>query len=199
MKTDYYEVLGVLHTASDAEIKQAFRRKARELHPDVNPSADAKEQFQRVNEAYQVLGDPARRSRYDRMRAAPRPRARAARQSAEPEARPAASPPPYTQPDWSQTGRPPHPPAGQGQPYRYSWQRARPREAPAWIPRLAALIRHFVGSGFFWAFIAIQLVSIVALPTGAPVLGTEGWTILWLGSFVLPVAAIVIGIRKTAE
>jgi molecular chaperone DnaJ len=64
---DYYEVLGVSRDASDADIKKAFRRLARELHPDVNshdPEAETK--FKEAAEAYEVLSDPERRATYDR-------------------------------------------------------------------------------------------------------------------------------------
>ena len=65
---DYYSTLGVAKTASEKEIKQAFRKLARKYHPDVNPgdkSAEAK--FKEVNEAYEVLGDPAKRKKYDEL------------------------------------------------------------------------------------------------------------------------------------
>lgn len=65
---DYYEVLGVSRDASDTEIKRAFRRIARELHPDVNDhDPDAEEKFKQAAEAYEVLSDSERRSTYDRF------------------------------------------------------------------------------------------------------------------------------------
>jgi len=65
---DYYSTLGVAKTATAKEIKQAFRRLARKHHPDVNPdekSAEAK--FKEINEAYEVLGDPEKRKKYDEL------------------------------------------------------------------------------------------------------------------------------------
>lgn len=67
MSRDYYEVLGVERTADEAEIKKAFRRKARELHPDVNPSPEAEAQFKEVATAYEALSDPESRATYDRF------------------------------------------------------------------------------------------------------------------------------------
>jgi len=63
---DYYEVLGISRTASQDEIKQAFRKLARQFHPDVNKEADAEEKFKEINEAYSVVSDPDKRARYDR-------------------------------------------------------------------------------------------------------------------------------------
>src|SRR3712207_8858262 len=61
MATDYYGVLGLARGASDNDIKKAYRRLARDLHPDVNPDPEAKERFQEVSRAYQALTDPEKR------------------------------------------------------------------------------------------------------------------------------------------
>ena len=63
---DYYDILGVARTADEAEIKKAFRRLAREHHPDVNQDPGAEDRFKELAEAYEVLSDPERRSVYDR-------------------------------------------------------------------------------------------------------------------------------------
>jgi molecular chaperone DnaJ len=65
MPRDYYEVLGVSRDADETEIKKAFRRLARELHPDVNQAADAEDRFKEAAEAYEVLSDGERRRTYD--------------------------------------------------------------------------------------------------------------------------------------
>lgn len=67
MAKDLYDVLGVSKDASEADIKKAFRRRARELHPDVNKAPDAEDQFKELNEAYDVLSDPNKRAQYDRF------------------------------------------------------------------------------------------------------------------------------------
>ncbi len=67
-KRDYYEVLGVQRNATDAEIKKAYRKLAKENHPDLNPGDKAAEaRFKEANEAYEVLSDSDKRSRYDQF------------------------------------------------------------------------------------------------------------------------------------
>lgn len=65
-KRDYYEVLGVSKDATDAEIKSAFRKKAKEFHPDLNKSTDAPEKFKEAQEAYACLSDKDKRAQYDK-------------------------------------------------------------------------------------------------------------------------------------
>src|SRR5579864_2122861 len=65
---DYYTTLGVAKSASEKDIKQAFRKLARKHHPDVNPGdKSAETRFKEINEAYEVLGDPAKRKKYDEL------------------------------------------------------------------------------------------------------------------------------------
>ncbi len=66
-KRDYYETLGVPRNASSDDLKAAFRKLARQFHPDVNKEPDAEERFKEINEAYAVLSDPDRRAAYDRF------------------------------------------------------------------------------------------------------------------------------------
>ena len=67
VRRDYYDVLGVSRAATDKEIKSAFRRLARELHPDVSEQPDAEERFREAAEAYEVLSKPETRELYDRF------------------------------------------------------------------------------------------------------------------------------------
>ncbi len=64
---DYYDALGVSRDASSEELQQAFRKLARQYHPDVNKDPGAEERFKEINEAYSVLSDPGTRKRYDRF------------------------------------------------------------------------------------------------------------------------------------
>ena len=65
-KRDYYEVLGVGKDASEDEIKKAYRKKAKQYHPDLNPGdKTAEEKFKEANEAYEVLSDKDKKARYD--------------------------------------------------------------------------------------------------------------------------------------
>ena len=66
-KRDYYEVLGVSRTATSSDIRRAYRKQARQYHPDVNRENGAEEQFKEINEAYEVLADDDRRAAYDRF------------------------------------------------------------------------------------------------------------------------------------
>lgn len=62
---DYYKILGVDRSASEADIKKAFRKLAHKYHPDVSKEKDAEAKFKDVNEAYQTLSDPEKKAAYD--------------------------------------------------------------------------------------------------------------------------------------
>src|SRR6478735_5793044 len=64
--TDYYKILGIPKTASEEDVKKAYRKLARKLHPDLNPNdKEANKKFQQINEANEVLSDPVKRKKYD--------------------------------------------------------------------------------------------------------------------------------------
>jgi hypothetical protein len=89
----YYALLGVPTTASAETIKKAYRRRAKELHPDANPAADAVARFQKLNDAYETLRDPEKRQFYDQGASAPQPAA-----TPQPPPRTAYTPPMPTRP-----------------------------------------------------------------------------------------------------
>ena len=70
---DYYKVMGVARDATEAQIKQAYRKLARKYHPDVSKEPDAEARFKEVGEAYEVLKTPEKRAAYDRLGSGPRP------------------------------------------------------------------------------------------------------------------------------
>lgn len=65
-KRDFYDVLGISKNANDDEIKRAYRKKAKQFHPDVNKESDAEEKFKEVSTAYEALSDPQKKAAYDR-------------------------------------------------------------------------------------------------------------------------------------
>ena len=70
---DYYKVMGVARDATEAQIKQAYRKLARKYHPDVSKEKDAEARFKELGEAYEVLKTPEKRAAYDQLGRGPRP------------------------------------------------------------------------------------------------------------------------------
>jgi curved DNA-binding protein len=70
---DYYEILGVKPDAKHEEIQRAYRKLARQYHPDISKAKDAEEKFKKINEAYEVVGDEQKRRKYDDLKASPTP------------------------------------------------------------------------------------------------------------------------------
>src|SRR6202020_2726984 len=70
---DYYKVMGVARDATEAQIKQAYRKLARKYHPDVSKEKDAEARFKDLGEAYEVLKSPEKRAAYDQLGQGPRP------------------------------------------------------------------------------------------------------------------------------
>src|ERR1700694_3494257 len=70
---DYYKVMGLPRDATEAQIKQAYRKLARKYHPDVSKEKDAEARFKKLGEAYEVLRSPEKRAAYDQLGQGPRP------------------------------------------------------------------------------------------------------------------------------
>jgi len=66
-KKDYYDILGIDHSATKDDIKKAYRKLALKYHPDKNKEKGAEEKFKEINEAYQVLSDPQKKAEYDKV------------------------------------------------------------------------------------------------------------------------------------
>ena len=103
---DHYAVLGLAAHATGEQIKQAYRQLALQLHPDVNPSAEAQARFQVVQQAYEVLSNPAKRQRFDYLRRhghkapVPRPQGTAGFAAGQRQTRPGTTTPPPRRPSW---------------------------------------------------------------------------------------------------
>jgi len=163
-----YEVLGVAQDVDDLELKRAFRRKARQLHPDV-AGPESGPAFAAVTEAYDRLKDPYERLEYDReLRLAaeggsgPDPETWAA---PEPGPEPAWAPPPAPEPE-RPTGPEPAPaPVRPAPPSRLSWRVRGATAGVALVPAVALLLAHHPGA-WAWAVVAAVL-SVAMWRTGA--------------------------------
>ncbi len=144
---DYYTILGIPATAAPDDVRQAYRRCVREIHPDLNPDRTdwATEQLQRINEAYDVLREPALRREYDQLRWPHLPSTPAPDRGAPPAARAPFGRPPYdpNRPWWEQATAQPAP--GRRAPGASRRAAARPPQ-PVWISVATWLKRHHLAA-----------------------------------------------------
>jgi curved DNA-binding protein CbpA len=154
MTMDPYATLGLPHTASDRQVRQTYRRLAKQYHPDLHPDTPTSEQMRRVNEAWEILSSPQRRARYDAdaaLRGSPAGHwAAPHRQSAASTPRTATWSPAWTSSPGGQAYRPPR-----ARPYVYAEE-----DGPGWTGVLIAI-----------AFGVVVIVGVLAGLLPAPLFG----------------------------